>query len=243
MSAELEQGFSPGVEQRERQELAVDGLDTEAALEGDVASLDLGLGETLPVLFACSLSLVVLWSAVSMGKLRRASGPYRLSLKLGVCFLCFLRGGGTAFEERSRGLLGLSGDLFIAPLRYVSSWLADCALAVRTMFSSAWVLLMSTRGGRKGTPPGRLGCENAFRPKFANRACCASAGVGMPGFSSLSGDSLALLGVEAAGLGEVVLEVEPSGAISPTKGVAAPGLKAENRGSRPVAYPFLDELK
>lgn len=158
VSAELEHGFSPGVEHRERQEFAVDGLDTEAALEGEVASLDLGLGETLPVLFACSLSLVVLWSAVSMGKLRSASGPYRLSLKLGVCFLCFLRGvGGTALEERSRGLLGLSGDLFIAPLRYVSSWLADCALAVRTMFSSAWVLLMSTRGGRKGTPPGRLG--------------------------------------------------------------------------------------
>lgn len=56
----------------------------------------------------------------------------------------------------------------------------------------------------------------------------------MPGFNSLSGDSLALLGVEAAGLGEVVLEVEPSGAIRPTKGVAAPGLKAENRGSRAV---------
>lgn len=168
VSAELEHGFSPGVEQRERHELAVDGLDTEAALEGEVASLDLGLGETLPVLFACSLSLVVLWSAVSMGKLRRASGPYKLSLRLGVCFLCFLRGGGTALEERSRGLLGLSGDLFIAPLRYVSSWLADCALAVRTMFRSAWVLLMSTIGGRNGTPPG---CENAFSPKFANRAC------------------------------------------------------------------------
>lgn len=258
VSGAVEHGFSPGVEHKDIQEAAVvvgvGSRDDAASVDvgvGTVASFDLGFGETLPVRFACKRSLVVLCKAFSMGKFNRASDPYRLSLKLGACFLDFFMTGARELDDKSNGLFDGSVGRLIAPFKYVSNWLALWALAVLTMLSNACVELISIMGGNNGTLPGTLGCANGFSPKLANNACCPSAGVGTLCLTSaVSGVSLveALDGVVAVGCtvdGEVVLVVvAPSGANSPTNGVAAPGLNDANLGSdRPVGKPFLCELK